>query len=78
MTFDINGRCEYCQMLKDDCSCNLKCQFCDKLLCPECNDCSNDRCFESYHCKCLEDEEEEDQCSCRDGEINPYCRWCFG
>ena len=22
-------------------------------------------------------EEEQDNCSCRDGEINLYCQWCF-
>lgn len=52
------------------------CQFCDKPVCPECNDCTNQRCFESYKCRCLE-YEEEDECSCFDGEINPYCRGCF-
>lgn len=23
------------------------------------------------------DDDEEDPCSCYDGEINRYCRWCF-
>jgi hypothetical protein len=54
----------------------MKCEICGKLVCPECNDCSNQSCFGSYSCKCLE-YEEEDQCSCHDGEVNPYCRWCF-
>jgi len=25
----------------------------------------------------VEQEEEEDPCTCRDGEIDIYCRWCY-
>ena len=62
---------------------DCKCQFCEKVLCPECMDCQNKRCFESYHCRCDEEEEYdpyegEEPCSCIDGTINPICRWCFG
>jgi len=29
-------------------------------------------------CDEIDHDEYEDLCSCRDGEINPYCSWCFG
>lgn len=77
---DVECPCAKCQEERDE-AWEIKdhlCQFCDKPVCPECNDCQNERCFESYHCKCLEEEqEEEDLCSCRYDEINPYCGWCF-
>jgi len=58
---------------------DFRCDFCNKLICPECNDCQNEFCYESYKCKCEEYdmEDEEDPCFCRDGEINPMCPGCF-
>ena len=62
---------------EDDQDC--RCDFCNALICPECNDCQNDFCYESYKCKCEEYdlEDEGEPCFCRDGEINPMCPGCF-
>jgi hypothetical protein len=51
IAFEGDDGDSYCR----DCWAKLKdcyCQFCDKLVCPECNDCQNQNCLGSYRCRC--------------------------
>ena len=45
-------------------------------ICPDCGGCEKDHTMCGSGCICFE-EQEEDYCSCHQGEINIYCQWCF-
>lgn len=48
----------------------------DICECGDCGFCVANHSMCGSWCSCYE-EEEEDPCSCHQGEINIYCEWCF-